>query len=143
MPEGPERDYFEGMLAVRSGRFDDAIGRLNRALPRLRESEPKRAAMALERMATAYTANHQYGDAAHAYAELAARLASQLDHYPADDAAIARILSRTPPQTIAWHGAVRLKTSKNPIAVRVTSLDFSAMTFSLGAPLTIPSSQSR
>ena len=103
MPEGPERDYFDGMLAVRSGRFDDAIGRLNRALPRLRESEPKRAAMALQGMATAYTANNRYGDAAHAYAELAERFTGQLDHYLADDAAIARILSGTPPQTIAWN----------------------------------------
>jgi predicted aspartyl protease len=122
MPEGPERDYFDGMLAVRSGRFNDAIGRLNRALPRLRESEPKRAAMALEGMATAYTANNQYADAARAYAELAARFSGHLDHYPADDAAIARILIGAPPQTIAWQGAVRLKTSKNPIGVRVTDL---------------------
>ena len=44
MPEGTERDYFSGMLASRSGQFDDAIARLNRALPGLRQSEPKRAA---------------------------------------------------------------------------------------------------
>ena len=36
--------------------------------------------------------------------------------------ALARILSRTPPQTISWHGPVKLKTSKNPIGSRVAEL---------------------
>jgi len=53
MPQGPERDYFNGMLAARSGRFGDAVAQLNRALPHVRESAPKRAAMALEAIATA------------------------------------------------------------------------------------------
>ena len=79
MPDGPERDYFSGMLAARSGRFGDAIAQMNRALPHLRESAPKRAAMALEAIATAYRANNQYGDAARAYAELSDRFANQLD----------------------------------------------------------------
>ena len=122
MPEGPERDYFSGMLAARSGRFGDAIAQLNRALPHLRESAPKRAAMALEAIATAYRANNQYGDAVRAYAELSDRFANQLDHFPADDAALARILNGTSPQTIAWHGPVKLKTSKNPIGSRVAEL---------------------
>jgi hypothetical protein len=60
MPDGPERDYFGGMLAARSGRFGEAIARLDRALPHLRESAPKRAAVALEAMATAYRAENQY-----------------------------------------------------------------------------------
>ena len=122
MPDGPERDYFSGMLAARSGRFGDAIAQINRALPHLRESAPKRAAMALEAIATAYRANNQYGDAARAYAELSDRFANQLDHFPADDAALARILNGTPPQTISWHGPVKLKTSKNPIGSRVAEL---------------------
>ena len=33
MPDGPERDYFSGMLAARSGQFGDAVAQLNRALP--------------------------------------------------------------------------------------------------------------
>ena len=122
MPEGPERDYFNGMLAARSGRFSDAIAQLNRALPHLRESAHKRAAMALEAIATAYRADNQYGDAARAYAELSDRFANQLDRFPADDAALARILSETPPQSISWNGPVKLKTSKNPIGSRGAEL---------------------
>jgi predicted aspartyl protease len=45
-----------------------------------------------------------------------------VDRFPADDAALARILSHTPPQTIAWHGPVTLKTSTNPIGSRVAEL---------------------
>jgi predicted aspartyl protease len=122
MPEGPERDYFGGMLASRSGQFDVAIGLLDRALPSLRQSEPKRAAIALEAMATAYRANNRYGDAARAYSDLSDNLADQLERFPADDAALARILSGTPPQAIAWQGPVRLKTSRNPINSRMAEL---------------------
>jgi predicted aspartyl protease len=122
MPDGPERDYFSGMLAARSGRFGDAIAQINRALPHLRESAPERAAMALEAIATAYRANNQYGDAVRAYAELSDRFANQLDHFPADDAALARILNGTPPQTLSWQGPVKLKTSMNPIGSRVAEL---------------------
>jgi len=122
MADGPERDYFSGMLAARSGRFGDAVAQLNRALPHLRESAPKRAAMALEAIATAYSADNQYGDAARAYAELSDHFADQLDDFPAEDAALARILSGTPPQTISWHGPVKLKTSTNPIGSRVAEL---------------------
>jgi predicted aspartyl protease len=122
MPEGSERDYFSGMLAVRSGQFDEGILRLNRTLPRFRESDPKRAAMALEAIATAYRANNRYGDAAGAYAELAERFAGHLDRFPDDDAALARILSGTPPQTITWQGPVRLKTSTNPLGLPVADL---------------------
>jgi hypothetical protein len=67
--------------------------------------------MALVAIATAYRARIQYGDAARAYAELSNRFANQLDHFPADDAALARILNGTPPQTFSWHGPVKLKTS--------------------------------
>jgi predicted aspartyl protease len=122
MPDGPERDYFNGMLAARSGRFRDAVALLNRALPHLRESAPKRAAMALEAIGTAYRAENQYADAARAYAALSDHFANQLEHFPADDAALARILSGTPPQTISWHGSVKLRTSNNPIGSRVTEL---------------------
>jgi predicted aspartyl protease len=122
MSDGPERDYFSGMLAARSGRFGDAVAQLNRALPRLRESAPKRAAMALEAIATAYRAENQYGDAARAYAELSDHFGDQLDRFPADDAALAGILSGTPPQTVSWHGPVKLRTSYNPIGSRIAEL---------------------
>jgi predicted aspartyl protease len=122
LPGGPERDYFSGMLAARSGRFGDAIAQIDRALPHLRESAPRRAATALEAIATAYRANNQYGDAARAYAELSDRFANQLDHFPHGDAALARMLGGTPPQTISWHGPVKLATSKNPINSRVAEL---------------------
>jgi len=122
MPDSPERDYFSGMLAARSGRFGDAVAQLNRAVPHLRESNPKRAAMALEAIATAYRADNQYGDAARAYAELSDHFADQLDDFPTDDAALARILSGTSPQTISWQGPVTLKTSYNPIGSRVAEL---------------------
>jgi predicted aspartyl protease len=122
MSDGFERDYFSGMLAARSGHFGEAVAQLNRALPHLRGSAPKRAATALETIATAYRADNQYGAAARAYTELSDRFADKFDHFPADDAALARILSGTPPQTIAWHGPVRLKTSHNPIGSRVAEL---------------------
>jgi predicted aspartyl protease len=122
LPESPERDYFRGMLAARSGWFVEAIAQLTRALPRLRESSPKRTAIALEALATAYRAENQYGDAARAYAELSERYAGQLDRFPEDDAALARILRGSPPQTIAWQGDVRLKTSPNPLGSPVAEL---------------------
>ena len=122
MPDGPERDYFSGMLAARAGRFGDAIDQINRALPSLRSSAPKRAALALEAIGTAYTADNRYADAARAYAELSESFAKQLDDFPAEDAALVRILSGTPPQTISWHGPVKLKTAKNPIASRDADL---------------------
>jgi predicted aspartyl protease len=122
MPHGPERDYFSGMLAARSGRFGDAIAQLKRALPHLREVAPKRAAMALEAIATAYRADNQYADATRAYIDLSDHFANQLDHFPASDVALASILSGTHPQTISWHGPVRLKTSKNLVGTRVADL---------------------
>lgn len=48
--------------------------------------------------------------------------ADQLERFPADDAALARILSGTAPLTISWQGPVQLATSHNPIGSRVTEL---------------------
>lgn len=115
MPQGPERDYFSGMLAARSGQFDDAIRLITSTLPHLRENEPKRAALALASLGTSYLATNRYGDASRTYGELSERFASQLKHFPSDDAAYVRILSNTPPQTIEWQGPVRLATSRNPL----------------------------
>jgi len=115
MAAGSERDYFSGMLAARSGRFDDAIRLLTAALPQLRENEPKRAALALDSLGTAYLATNEYADASRSYIELSERFAKQLEHFPSDDAAYVRVLSGTPPQTIEWQGPVRLATSRNPL----------------------------
>ena len=122
MPEGTQRDYFGGVLAVRSGRFDEGITQLTRAVPRLRESAPTRAVLALEALATAFLAISHYGDAAQAYDDLSAHFADHLDRFPHDDAALAHVLSGTPPPTIAWQGPVRLKTAINPIGLRVAEL---------------------
>jgi predicted aspartyl protease len=110
------------MLASRSGHFDDAIRLLDHALPSLRLSAPKRAALALEAMATAYRANNQYSEAARAYSDLSANFSGQLDRFPDDDIALTRILSSAPPQTIAWQGAVQLKTTRNPLGSRMAEL---------------------
>src|SRR5262249_22040693 len=111
-----------GWLAVRSGRFDEGIAQLTRAVPRLRESAPARAALALEALATASLAISHYGEAAQAYEDLSAHFADHLDAFPTNDAALAHLLSGTPPPTIAWLGPVRLKTSTNPIGSRVAEL---------------------
>jgi predicted aspartyl protease len=122
MPEGTERDYFNGMLASRSGRFDDAVALLNRALPSLRRSEPKRAAIALEAMATAHRANNQYSDAARVYSDLSDNFPGQLDRFPDDDVALTRILSGAPPQAITLPGPVRVKTARNPLGSRMAEV---------------------
>lgn len=122
MPDGPGRDYFSGMLAARSGRFGEAVTLLSRALPHLRDSAPKRAATALEAIATSYRADDQYAHAARAYVDLAEHFAGQLEHEPADDAALAEILKEAPAQTIAWQGPVDLTTVNNPIGSRDAEL---------------------
>ena len=118
LSEGVDRDYFAGMLAVRSGRFEAGANQLTRALPPLRESAPERAAVALEALGTAYRATNRHADAARAYRELADRFASQLEHFPDDDAGLALIMRDAPAQQIAWHGPVRLKSIPNPIGTR-------------------------
>jgi predicted aspartyl protease len=118
LSEGAERDYVAGMLAVRSGRFEAGSDQLTRALPLLRESAPKRAAVALEALGTAYRATNRHTDAARVYRELADRFASQLEHFPEDDAGLALIMRDAPAQQIAWHGQVRLKSIPNAIGTR-------------------------
>ena len=118
LSEGLDRDYFAGMLAVRSGRFDAGIDQLTRVLPALRELAPKRAAVALEALGTAYRATNAHTEAARAYRELADRFASQIEHFPDDDAGLAQIMRDAPAQQIGWHGQVRLKSIPNPIGTR-------------------------
>lgn len=42
MKDGPEKDYFAGILASRLNHFPESIEALSRALPSLRESRPKK-----------------------------------------------------------------------------------------------------
>jgi hypothetical protein len=48
MLPGPERDYFEGVLANRTGHVDESIRLLNNALPKIRASHRDRAAVERE-----------------------------------------------------------------------------------------------
>jgi hypothetical protein len=123
MQPGPERDYFAGVLANRSGHIDDSILLLNRALPNIRESQAKRAAIALEALADDYNKSFRYGDAARTYDDLLAHFAGQLDSGGIkDDSAVAHILEGVPAQTITLQGPVRLKTERNQIGSLVTEL---------------------
>jgi len=70
-------------------------------------------------LANDYMEAFRYGDMERTIDDLVAHFA--LQYKPAelqqikDNAAIARILREAPPQTIEWHGAVALKTERNPI----------------------------
>jgi len=116
MQPGPERDFFAGVLANRSGRIDDSILLLSRALPGIRESQPKRAALALETLADDYTKCFRYADGARTYDDLLAHFAGQLDRGGTkDDSDLAHLLQGVAAQTITLQGPVRLKTERNPI----------------------------
>ena len=123
MQPGPERDYFAGLLANRSGHIDDSILLLNRALPNIRESQAKRAAIALEALADDYSKTFRYGDAARTYDDLLVHFGGQLDSGGIkDDSGVAHILEGVPAQTITWQGPVRLKAERNQIGSLVTEL---------------------
>jgi predicted aspartyl protease len=115
MAPGPERDYFAGILAARSGRADESIQLLSRVLPPLRETQLERAATALEALADAYLMSYRYREAAQAYDDLEQHFARRLTHDIADDAALTRILGDSPAQMIRMNGSVRLRTLKNLI----------------------------
>jgi hypothetical protein len=70
MHAGPDRNYFEGILANRTGRIDDSIRLLSDALPNIRESQPMRASVALEALADDYNKSFRYEDADRAYDDL-------------------------------------------------------------------------
>jgi hypothetical protein len=120
---GPERDYFAGVLANRSGHVDDSIRLLNLALPSIRQSRPKRAAIALAALADDYAKGFRYSDAARAYDDLLAHFGGQLDNGGTrDDSDLVHLLREVPPQTISWQGPVRLKTKRNSIGSLVAEL---------------------
>ena len=126
MRPGPERDYFAGVLANRTGHVDESIRLLNIALPGIRAPRKDRAAVALESLADDYNKTFRYADAAGAYDDLLAHFADQLngDHLQGtkDDAGVAHLLRGARAQTIAWHGPTRLKTERDAIGTWVTEL---------------------
>jgi predicted aspartyl protease len=125
MQPGPERNYFAGILDNRTGHVEDSIRLLTDALPSLR-SRPARAAVALEALADDYNKTFRYAEADRAYDDLLAHFATQLtaDELKGtrDDAGVAHLLRRAPPQTIAWHGPTNLKTERDAIGSLVTEL---------------------
>jgi hypothetical protein len=126
MPAGPERDYFAGVLANRTGRIEDSIRLLMSALPGIRKAQPARAAVALEALADDYNKSFRYADAAETYDDLLEHFSAQLTagHLQGtrDDAGVAHLLHGASPQTITWQGPVRMKTVRDPIGSLVTEL---------------------
>jgi len=119
MQAGPERDYFAGILANRTGHVTESIRLLNDALPSVRISRPDRAAVALQALADDYAKSFQYADASQAYEDLLSHFSNHLNpeklQGAQDDAGVTQILRQAPPQTITWDGATRLKTERNPL----------------------------
>jgi Aspartyl protease len=126
MPPGPERDYFEGVLANRIGHVDESIRLLDSALSSIRISYRSRAAVALETLADDYNKSFRYNDAARAYDDLLAHFADQLNSEELqgtkDDAGVAHLLRGAPAQSIVRHGPTRLKTERDAIGSLVTEL---------------------
>ena len=126
MQPGPEQDYFEGVLANRTGQVEKSIRLLNNALPKIRASQRDRAAVALEILADNYNKVFRYADAARAYDDLLAHFSDQLksDHLQGtkDDAGVVRLLRGAPAQTVVWNGPTRLKTERDTIGSLVTEL---------------------
>ncbi|HEY0306685.1 MAG TPA: aspartyl protease family protein [Acidobacteriaceae bacterium] len=126
MTASPERDYFSGVLANRTGQIDESIRLLNSALPAVRTTSPARAAIALQALADDYNKRFQYGKAEQAYEDLLANFPNQLKadqlQGTKDDAGVARILRSAPVQTIVRNGPTRLKTKRNPLGLINVSL---------------------
>jgi predicted aspartyl protease len=117
MQSGPERDYFAGVLANRTGRIAESVRLLNSALPGLRVSNPGRAEVALETLGDDYTKSFNYAAAAGAYDDLLAHFAGRLDETQSrgikNSSDLTHILQETPAQTITWAGPAKLNTKRN------------------------------
>ncbi|HEX5461780.1 MAG TPA: pepsin/retropepsin-like aspartic protease family protein [Steroidobacteraceae bacterium] len=115
--DGPTREYFNGMAANREGRLWVSIRLLTAALPSLRRSSVSRAALALQALTDDYGKLFEYKKAAASAEELLASFATELSPIQRqgveDDAAVYRILSDTPRQTIGFAGPVALQTGRN------------------------------
>jgi len=125
---GPAHDLFAGFVAAREGQDRQAIGLLEGALPELRTTQPAAFALGLRTLANLYDRLGQYGRSDALYSELSAsgllKLLPEGQRRGAhDDAELAHILAKTPPQTITWRGPVHLKTSRaNPLGIPMTEL---------------------
>jgi len=119
MQDGPEKDYFAGILANRLNHLAESIRLLTAAMPSLRASRPDRAAIALQALLDDYNKSFDYADAAPVYDDLLSHFSSQLRPEQLqslkDDAGLAQILREAPPQTITWNGPLRLKSERNPV----------------------------
>lgn len=126
LPPGPERDYFAGILANRTGHVEESIRLLRSSIPQLKISQPKRAAIALESLADDYTKSYRYADAANTYDDLLGHYANKLGHEERqsvkDDSGVVQLLKTSPPQTILWSRPVRLKTEHDSIGAIDTVL---------------------
>lgn len=126
MQAGPEREYFAGVIANRTGHLEDSIRLLNDALSNIRVSEPARAAIALEALADDYNKSFRYDDAARTYDDLLAHFTAQLDpnrlQGTKDDSGVMHLLRGVPVQEITWQAPVRLKTERDAIGSVVTEL---------------------
>ncbi|MGH9326387.1 MAG: pepsin/retropepsin-like aspartic protease family protein [Terriglobia bacterium] len=122
MQPGPERDYFAGLLANRTGHIEGSIRLLKNALPFLRQSQDDRAALALKALADDYGKIFQYGNAAQTYDDLLSHFPSKSGGGTKDDAGVLHLLAGVPPLTITWQGPTQLKTERNPIGSIVTEL---------------------
>lgn len=127
MKSGPEHDYFEGVLANRTGRVEESIQLLNSALFTIRTSRKDRAAVALENLADDYNKTFRYADAARVYDDLLAHFSDQLNgdqlKGTKEDAGVAHLLGGAPAQTITWRGSTHLETERNAIGSLVTELN--------------------
>lgn len=125
MDKGPQRDYFEGVLANRTGDIDRSIQLLTACLPEI-QSQPKRAALALEALADDYIRSFRYADADKTYRDLLEHFPDQLNSEQLqgtkDDAAVAHLLREAPRQTIDWQGTVRVKLERNAIGSLVRNM---------------------
>jgi predicted aspartyl protease len=126
MQRGPERDYFAGVLANRTGNIAESIQLLNGALPGLRRTHALRAATALEALADDYNKSFRYANAAQTYDDLLTHFANQLPRKQLqgtkDDSGVAHLLRQAPVQTITWQGPTRLKIERNVLGSAVTNL---------------------
>jgi predicted aspartyl protease len=128
LPSGPEHDFFAGILATRAGHDEEAVHLFTSAAPGLRHTQPDESAMALRLLADTYDRMGRYADSAPVYDELEhSGLVKTLPYIyrtgVKDDAELARVLSKSPAQTLTWTGPVHLATSrKNPLGVITTDL---------------------
>src|SRR5215472_3981539 len=127
MQPGPERDYFAGVLANRTGHLEDSVRLLNGALPRIRGTQPARAAVAVEALADDYGKQFQYDNAARSYDDLLAHFSGQLAgrwlQSTKDDSGVMHLLRGVPAQTITWQGPVHLETKRDAIGSLVAELE--------------------